>query len=133
MSDRLRTMMAELANGGADDVGCRGLAALEHSDVGVDPRFTARVLSALPAAPMGQGMSPCLRLAVVASAYVIAGVAGWVALGGQADRFLQWAHTAHGLLAEVDGRLGFGAALGLGALTLVVVAFAWRSTHTTPA
>lgn len=131
--DRLRAMMAELADDGPTELDPRLLAVLDRPDVGVDPGFTARVLSSLPAAPLGQGMSPRLRLAVVGSAYLVAAVAGWLALQGQGELLTQWTQTAHGVLADIDGSLGVGASLGLGALVLAVVAFAWRTTHTTAA
>lgn len=108
---------------------------LEHelsrgADVGVDPFFTARVLSSLPARPFGASLSPWRRFAVLVGAYCCAGAIGYLALGDEQSEAMSGASTAlHGLMEQGDGDpLAWGAAVIL-PLTLLAVAFVTTKTH----
>lgn len=97
-----------------------------------DPFFTARVVQALPARPVGSRLSPGRRVLVLGGFYAAAGAAAWAVLTRLSGRdalagaFAQ----AHALLDAAAPATGYAIAAALLVAVLAVVAFAGGRTHT---
>lgn len=109
------------------------------ADVGVDPFFTARVLGALPARPVGSTLSPWRRLAVLVAAYGCAAVVGYAALADEQSAAMSMATGALSGLVEReadsvawDDSVPWAGAVVL-PLALLAVAFVATRSHTEPA
>lgn len=102
-------------------------ALARGSDVGVDPFFTARVLDALPEAPVGATLSPGRRLAVLAVAYGGAAVIAYLVLGLESSPAVSEVSSAvSSTLAQADGPSAVALAIAIPLLLLAVARLAVR-------
>ncbi|MBK6917155.1 MAG: hypothetical protein IPH07_07130 [Deltaproteobacteria bacterium] len=99
-------------------------------DLGIDPFFTARVLSSLPSAPLGAGLSPRRRLSVLVGAYLLATAVGYGALRGLDSAVVDTVTTTAGAWFEpLDPAMPWLVAVAL-PLALLAIAIAARNGHT---